>query len=134
MCRFESSAPCQKINKKQSLGSTDLFLSEPDLQLDLSLNNLQLFFLPPPAPHCCFRAAALHVSWLQVAGIKGVFLSNKVVENQVKTYITYNKGRDWHLLRAPAADLQGNKLDCEQVSGLLPVGPSSIITYKIMSC
>ncbi|XP_029691212.1 VPS10 domain-containing receptor SorCS1-like isoform X1 [Takifugu rubripes] len=50
----------------------------------------------------------------EVAGIKGVFLSNKVVENQVKTYITYNKGRDWHLLRAPAADLQGNKLDCEQ--------------------
>ncbi|CAG05045.1 unnamed protein product [Tetraodon nigroviridis] len=50
----------------------------------------------------------------EVAGIKGVFLSNKVVENQVKTYITYNKGRDWHLLRAPATDLEGNKLDCEQ--------------------
>uniref|UniRef100_A0A3Q3WH77 PKD domain-containing protein n=1 Tax=Mola mola TaxID=94237 RepID=A0A3Q3WH77_MOLML len=50
----------------------------------------------------------------EVAGIKGVFLSNKVVENQVKTYITYNKGRDWHLLQAPAADLQGNKFYCEQ--------------------
>ncbi|XP_030011391.1 VPS10 domain-containing receptor SorCS1-like [Sphaeramia orbicularis] len=50
----------------------------------------------------------------EVAGIKGVFLSNKVVENQVKTYITYNKGRDWRLLQAPTTDLQGNKIYCEQ--------------------
>ncbi|XP_051936774.1 VPS10 domain-containing receptor SorCS1-like [Hippocampus zosterae] len=50
----------------------------------------------------------------EVAGIKGVFLSNKVVENQVKTYITYNKGRDWRLLRAPSTDLQGKRVDCEQ--------------------
>uniref|UniRef100_A0A665XB51 Sortilin related VPS10 domain containing receptor 1 n=1 Tax=Echeneis naucrates TaxID=173247 RepID=A0A665XB51_ECHNA len=50
----------------------------------------------------------------EVAGIKGVFLSNKVVENQVKTYITYNKGRDWRLLQAPTTDLQGNKVYCEQ--------------------
>uniref|UniRef100_A0A8C7XWI8 Sortilin related VPS10 domain containing receptor 1 n=1 Tax=Oryzias sinensis TaxID=183150 RepID=A0A8C7XWI8_9TELE len=50
----------------------------------------------------------------EVAGIKGVFLSNKLVENQVKTYITYNKGRDWRLLQAPATDLQGNKVYCEQ--------------------
>ncbi|KAM3863124.1 VPS10 domain-containing receptor SorCS1-like [Diretmus argenteus] len=50
----------------------------------------------------------------EVAGIKGVFLSNKVVENQVKTYITYNKGRDWRLLQAPTTDLQGNQVYCEQ--------------------
>uniref|UniRef100_A0A3P8SIB2 Sortilin related VPS10 domain containing receptor 1 n=1 Tax=Amphiprion percula TaxID=161767 RepID=A0A3P8SIB2_AMPPE len=50
----------------------------------------------------------------EVAGIKGVFLSNKVVENQVRTYITYNKGRDWRLLQAPTTDLQGNKVYCEQ--------------------
>ncbi|XP_077351676.1 VPS10 domain-containing receptor SorCS1-like isoform X1 [Festucalex cinctus] len=50
----------------------------------------------------------------EVAGIKGVFLSNKVVENQVKTYITYNKGRDWRLLQAPPTDLQGKRVDCEQ--------------------
>ncbi|XP_069548903.1 VPS10 domain-containing receptor SorCS1-like [Brachyistius frenatus] len=50
----------------------------------------------------------------EVAGIKGVFLSNKVVENQVKTYITYNKGRDWRLLQAPTTDLQGNTVYCEQ--------------------
>ncbi|KAK5882555.1 hypothetical protein CesoFtcFv8_021127 [Champsocephalus esox] len=50
----------------------------------------------------------------EVAGIKGVFLSNKVEENQVKTYITYNKGRDWRLLQAPTTDLQGNKVYCEQ--------------------
>ncbi|XP_071754829.2 VPS10 domain-containing receptor SorCS1-like [Centroberyx gerrardi] len=50
----------------------------------------------------------------EVAGIKGVFLSNKVVENQVKTYITYNKGRDWRLLQAPTTDLQRNQVYCEQ--------------------
>lgn len=50
--------PCQK--KKKSLGSTDLFLSEPDLQLDLSLNNLQLFF-PPRLLYCYFPDAALHL-------------------------------------------------------------------------
>eukprot|EP00064_Thunnus_orientalis_P007609 superscaffoldBa00000855_g7631 len=57
----------------------------------------------------------------EVAGIKGVFLSNKVVENQVKTYITYNKGRDWRLLQAPTTDLQGNKVYCEQSANLLCV-------------
>ncbi|XP_062319687.1 VPS10 domain-containing receptor SorCS1-like [Osmerus eperlanus] len=50
----------------------------------------------------------------EVAGIKGIFLSNKVIENQVRTYITYNKGRDWHLLQAPTTDLRGNPVDCVQ--------------------
>uniref|UniRef100_A0A8C8EGP3 PKD domain-containing protein n=1 Tax=Oncorhynchus tshawytscha TaxID=74940 RepID=A0A8C8EGP3_ONCTS len=50
----------------------------------------------------------------EVAGIKGVFLSNKVVEGQVKTFITYNKGRDWHLLQAPTTDLKGTRLSCVQ--------------------
>lgn len=95
-----------------------LFLSELGLQLYLSLNNLPL----PPRNHLFllfFSSTALHLSCSKVAGIKGVFLSNKVVENQVKTYITYNKGRDWRLLQAPTTDLQGNKIYCEQVSGPL---------------
>ncbi|KAM6956509.1 VPS10 domain-containing receptor SorCS1-like [Aplochiton taeniatus] len=54
------------------------------------------------------------VDLYEVAGIKGVFLSNKVVENQVKTYITYNKGRDWRLLQAPTTDLRGNTVFCAQ--------------------
>ncbi|CAB1312674.1 unnamed protein product, partial [Coregonus sp. 'balchen'] len=49
-----------------------------------------------------------------VAGIKGLFLSNKVVEDQVKTFITYNKGRDWNLLQAPTTDLKGTRLYCVQ--------------------
>lgn len=65
---------------------------------------------------CFLSPTTLCLSCSQVAGIKGVFLSNKVVENQVKTYITYNKGRDWHLLQAPTTDLQGNKVYCEKVS------------------
>nr|XP_015202888.1 PREDICTED: VPS10 domain-containing receptor SorCS1-like isoform X1 [Lepisosteus oculatus] len=48
----------------------------------------------------------------EVAGIKGMFLANKKLENQVKTYITYNKGRDWRLLQAPATDLRGNDIQC----------------------
>uniref|UniRef100_F7ETM3 VPS10 domain-containing receptor SorCS3 n=2 Tax=Ornithorhynchus anatinus TaxID=9258 RepID=F7ETM3_ORNAN len=48
----------------------------------------------------------------EVAGIKGIFLANKKVDDQVKTYITYNKGRDWRLLQAPDTDLRGNLVHC----------------------
>ncbi|EPQ15153.1 VPS10 domain-containing receptor SorCS1 [Myotis brandtii] len=49
---------------------------------------------------------------LNVAGIKGMFLANKKIDNQVKTFITYNKGRDWHLLQAPDTDLRGDPVHC----------------------
>ncbi|XP_072319342.1 VPS10 domain-containing receptor SorCS3 [Eucyclogobius newberryi] len=48
----------------------------------------------------------------EVAGIKGMLIANKRQDNQVKTYITYNKGRDWRLLQAPSADLGGNDIHC----------------------
>ncbi|XP_078290932.1 VPS10 domain-containing receptor SorCS3 isoform X2 [Panthera onca] len=48
----------------------------------------------------------------EVAGIKGIFLANKKVDEQVKTYITYNKGRDWRLLQAPDVDLRGSPVHC----------------------
>ncbi|KAJ8264309.1 hypothetical protein GJAV_G00147650 [Gymnothorax javanicus] len=48
----------------------------------------------------------------EVAGIKGMFIANRKHENQVKTYITYNKGRDWRLLQAPTVDLNGNDIHC----------------------
>ncbi|KAG8551366.1 hypothetical protein GDO81_004072 [Engystomops pustulosus] len=48
----------------------------------------------------------------EVAGIKGMFLANKKTDSQVKTFITYNKGRDWHLLQAPDTDLRGNPVHC----------------------
>uniref|UniRef100_A0A8B9DMU8 VPS10 domain-containing receptor SorCS1 n=1 Tax=Anser cygnoides TaxID=8845 RepID=A0A8B9DMU8_ANSCY len=48
----------------------------------------------------------------EVAGIKGMFLANKKIDNQVKTFITYNKGRDWSLLQAPDTDLRGNPVHC----------------------
>ncbi|XP_078497303.1 VPS10 domain-containing receptor SorCS3-like [Lissotriton helveticus] len=48
----------------------------------------------------------------EVAGIKGIFLANKKVDEQVKTFITYNKGRDWRLLQAPDTDLRGNPVHC----------------------
>uniref|UniRef100_A0A668T234 PKD domain-containing protein n=1 Tax=Oreochromis aureus TaxID=47969 RepID=A0A668T234_OREAU len=48
----------------------------------------------------------------EVAGIKGMLIANKRHDNQVKTYITYNKGRDWRLLQAPASDLEGNDIHC----------------------
>ncbi|XP_060624334.2 VPS10 domain-containing receptor SorCS3 [Anolis sagrei] len=48
----------------------------------------------------------------EVAGIKGIFLANKKVEDQIKTFITYNKGRDWRLLQAPDSDLRGDPIHC----------------------
>nr|XP_044607113.1 VPS10 domain-containing receptor SorCS1 isoform X6 [Equus asinus]XP_044607116.1 VPS10 domain-containing receptor SorCS1 isoform X6 [Equus asinus]XP_044607120.1 VPS10 domain-containing receptor SorCS1 isoform X6 [Equus asinus] len=48
----------------------------------------------------------------EVAGIKGMFLANKKIDNQVKTFITYNKGRDWRLLQAPDTDLRGDPVQC----------------------
>ncbi|KAG2462724.1 SORC1 protein, partial [Polypterus senegalus] len=48
----------------------------------------------------------------EVAGIKGILIANRKLDNQVKTYITYNKGRDWRLLQAPATDLMGNDIYC----------------------
>lgn len=45
-----------------------------------------------------------------------MFLANKKIDNQVKTFITYNKGRDWSLLQAPDTDLRGNPVHCLLVS------------------
>ncbi|XP_069386499.1 VPS10 domain-containing receptor SorCS1 isoform X2 [Paralichthys olivaceus] len=52
------------------------------------------------------------VDLYEVAGIKGMFLANKKMDNQVKTHITYNRGRDWRLLQAPSKDLRGNNIHC----------------------
>ncbi|KAL2302826.1 hypothetical protein Nmel_010277, partial [Mimus melanotis] len=48
-----------------------------------------------------------------VAGIKGIFLANRKVDDQIKTFITYNKGRDWRLLQAPDTDLRGDPVLCQ---------------------
>uniref|UniRef100_G1KXL7 Sortilin related VPS10 domain containing receptor 1 n=1 Tax=Anolis carolinensis TaxID=28377 RepID=G1KXL7_ANOCA len=57
-----------------------------------------------------------HINLYQLKGNKkdfdGMFLANKKIDNQVKTFITYNKGRDWHLLQAPDTDLRGNPIHC----------------------
>lgn len=47
-----------------------------------------------------------------------MFLANKKMDNQVKTHITYNRGRDWRLLQAPSRDLRGNSIHCVLVSSL----------------
>ncbi|XP_061883144.1 VPS10 domain-containing receptor SorCS1 isoform X2 [Entelurus aequoreus] len=52
------------------------------------------------------------VDLYEVAGIKGMFLANRKAHKQVKTYITYNRGRDWRLLQAPNKDLRGNNIRC----------------------
>ncbi|KAG2462726.1 SORC3 protein, partial [Polypterus senegalus] len=77
----------------------------------------------------------------EVAGIKGMFLANKKLENQVKTYITYNKGRDWRLLQAPEADLRGNEFHCHLPwAHVFPVShrpntvPSTKHTKTTLSC
>lgn len=52
----------------------------------------------------------------QVEGINGMYLANKLVDDCIKTFITYNKGQTWALLPAPAADVAGNNLNCILVS------------------
>uniref|UniRef100_A0A8C3B9K6 VPS10 domain-containing receptor SorCS3 n=1 Tax=Cairina moschata TaxID=8855 RepID=A0A8C3B9K6_CAIMO len=49
----------------------------------------------------------------EVAGIKGIFLANKKIDDQIKTFITYNKGRDWRLLQAPTTNLRGDPVVCQ---------------------
>lgn len=63
----------------------------------------------------------------QVAGIKGMLIANKRQDNQVKTYITYNKGRDWRLLQAPARDLEGNDIHCMLVRSCLVLLPRLLL-------
>nr|XP_046186354.1 VPS10 domain-containing receptor SorCS1-like [Oncorhynchus gorbuscha] len=52
----------------------------------------------------------------EVAGIKGMLVADRRLDNQVKIYITYNKGRDWRFLQAPATGLAGNNTHCFQKS------------------
>uniref|UniRef100_A0A674CPK0 Sortilin related VPS10 domain containing receptor 3b n=1 Tax=Salmo trutta TaxID=8032 RepID=A0A674CPK0_SALTR len=47
-----------------------------------------------------------------VEGINGIFFANKLVDHEVKTFITYNKGQTWDLLQAPNTDVAGNSLHC----------------------
>lgn len=57
-------------------------------------------------------AGNLLVDFYKVEGINGMYLANKLLDNQVKTFITYNKGQTWALLPAPATDVAGNNLHC----------------------
>uniref|UniRef100_A0A3B3BJH2 Sortilin related VPS10 domain containing receptor 3b n=1 Tax=Oryzias melastigma TaxID=30732 RepID=A0A3B3BJH2_ORYME len=49
---------------------------------------------------------------LLIEGINGMYLANKLVDNHIKTFITYNKGQTWALLPAPTTDVAGNNLHC----------------------
>ncbi|KAG7267823.1 hypothetical protein CRUP_017367 [Coryphaenoides rupestris] len=57
-----------------------------------------------------------------------MFLANKRLDNQVKTYITFNRGRDWRLLQAPSTDLRGNNIHC-----VLPGGRSALTLLLLLS-
>ncbi|XP_041738165.2 VPS10 domain-containing receptor SorCS3-like isoform X1 [Coregonus clupeaformis] len=54
----------------------------------------------------------LLVDMYKVEGINGIFLANKLVDHEVKTFITYNKGQTWAFLQAPITDVAGNSLHC----------------------
>ncbi|KAM4729431.1 VPS10 domain-containing receptor SorCS3-like [Anableps anableps] len=54
----------------------------------------------------------LLVDFYKVEGINGMYLANKIVDNHIKTFITYNKGQTWALLPAPTTDVAGNHLHC----------------------
>lgn len=59
----------------------------------------------------------------QVEGINGMYLANKLLDNHIKTFITYDKGQTWALLPAPTSDVAGNNLHCILVSAMLRTRP-----------
>ncbi|XP_078144743.1 VPS10 domain-containing receptor SorCS3-like [Centroberyx gerrardi] len=81
-----------------------LYISDsPGVYFTLSLENLRTGRGP---------AGNLLVDFYKVEGISGMYLANKLVDHQVKTFITYNKGQTWALLPAPPTDRAGNNLHC----------------------
>uniref|UniRef100_A0A8C5HSG6 VPS10 domain-containing receptor SorCS3-like n=1 Tax=Gouania willdenowi TaxID=441366 RepID=A0A8C5HSG6_GOUWI len=81
-----------------------LYISDsPGVYFILSLENLRTSRGP---------AGNLLVDFYKVEGINGMYLANKLVDNHIKTFITYNKGQTWALLPAPATDVAGNNLHC----------------------
>ncbi|KAG7219603.1 hypothetical protein INR49_018980, partial [Caranx melampygus] len=81
-----------------------LYISDsPGVYFTLSLENLRTSRGP---------AGNLLVDFYKVEGINGMYLANKLVDNHIKTFITYNKGQTWALLPAPASDVAGNNLHC----------------------
>ncbi|KAM4598997.1 VPS10 domain-containing receptor SorCS3-like isoform 3-T3 [Fundulus diaphanus] len=81
-----------------------LYISDsPGVYFILSLENLRTSRGP---------AGNLLVDFYKVEGINGMYLANKIVDNLIKTFITYNKGQTWALLPAPTTDVSGNNLHC----------------------
>lgn len=81
-----------------------LYISDsPGVYFTLSLENLRT---------SRGLAGNLLVDFYKVEGINGMYLANKLLDNQVKTFITYNKGQTWALLPAPDTDVAGNNLHC----------------------
>uniref|UniRef100_A0A671VPD2 Sortilin related VPS10 domain containing receptor 3b n=1 Tax=Sparus aurata TaxID=8175 RepID=A0A671VPD2_SPAAU len=81
-----------------------LYISDsPGVYFTLSLENLRT---------SRGLAGNLLVDFYKVEGINGMYLANKLVDNHIKSFITYNKGQTWALLPAPAADVAGNNLHC----------------------
>ena len=62
-----------------------------------------------------------------------MFLANKLVEQQVKSFITYNKGQTWALLPAPNTDVAGNNLHCVLVSGFCCSGRTNTSCFQLIS-
>ncbi|XP_061915195.1 VPS10 domain-containing receptor SorCS3-like [Entelurus aequoreus] len=82
-----------------------LYISDsPGVYFTLSLENLRTSRGP---------TGNLLVDFYKVEGINGMYLANKLVDQHIKTYITYNKGQTWALLPAPATDVAGNNIRCE---------------------
>uniref|UniRef100_A0AAR2IY04 PKD domain-containing protein n=1 Tax=Pygocentrus nattereri TaxID=42514 RepID=A0AAR2IY04_PYGNA len=82
-------------------------------------------------------AGNLIVDVYKVGGVNGMLIANKKEDNQMKTYITYNKGQTWSLLPAPAKDTSGQDISCSLPSCSLhlhlqmsenPYTPDTILT------
>ena len=65
---------------------------------------------------CVCVCVFVHVyAYVQVGGVNGMLIANKKEDNQMKTFVTYNKGQTWSVLPAPAKDASGQDISCSLV-------------------
>nr|XP_032806532.1 VPS10 domain-containing receptor SorCS2-like isoform X1 [Petromyzon marinus] len=94
-------AAARDWNQNQTYGL--YFSDERGDRLTLSLANVACSDIP---------SAPKIINVHEVNGLRGVFLANQRQAAEVKTYVTYNRGRDWRLLAAPATDLLERPTHC----------------------
>ena len=64
---------------------------------------------------CCCCLSIYWFTW-QVRGMNGTYIANQMIGGIPRTYITFDEGGEWNLIRAPEKDVDGNPTNCKLVS------------------